>query len=119
MLNQFLDWLDKLKDMDIVRFFSQFFTEEKLGPFFQWFQGSMTGQTYGDRAKQLIVYAALIALATLVIDQVVYWTDPAQRERARRNYEWFMGGMRSIGESARTVAGRIRGALGRRAGHGA
>lgn len=118
MLNQFLEWLDKLKDMDIVRFFSQFFTEEKLGPLFRWFQNSMTGQTYGDRAKQLLVYAAIFALITLAIDQVVYWTDPAQIGRARRNYEYVMGGLRSLGDSARTVAGRIRGALSRRAGHG-
>jgi hypothetical protein len=108
-MNQFLDTLNNMKDMPIVRFFSQFFTEARLAPMVGSMKARLAGGTGGSLAKELLVWAIVLAIGTFIIDQVFYWTSPGQVERARENWHGFTSGVQSIGVSARLLADRARG----------
>lgn len=108
-MNQYLDTLNKMKDLPIVRFFSQFFTEQRLAPLVGDMKARMAGGTGGGLAKELLIWAVLLALGTFIIDQVFYWTSPGQVEQAKASWRSFTSGVQSIGVSARLLADRARG----------
>jgi hypothetical protein len=107
-MTQLLGMLDKMKDLDIVRFFSQFFTQEKLAPWFSWFQNATGGRTYGVAAKTMLLYAAILAVVVFVIDQAFYLTHPAKIETTRRRWYAIEDGFMSLGDNAKAVTRRVR-----------
>ena len=107
-MNQILGILEKMKDLDIVRFFSQFFTQEKLSPWFSWFKDATGSGNYANTAKMLLLYAAILALAAFVIDQAFYLTHPLQIEVTKRRYHAIESSIFSLGDNAKAVARRIR-----------
>ena len=110
-MNEFLQSLEKLKDAQIVRFFSQFFTEGSLSPLFSRFKAGLALHSPGALAKELILWAVALALGTLLIDQVFYWTKPGQVERARGTWQSISAGAASFGAGVKTLATRIKGAF--------
>ncbi len=106
-MNVILEYLDKLKELDIVKFFSQFFTQEHLAPWMD----RLRGATEGDSAASgqgLLVWAIIIAVAIFAVDQAFYLTHPDQRELTRRRWRAIEEGVGALGESARTLLGRAR-----------
>lgn len=108
-MNQLLDTLNKMKDMQIVRFFSQFFTEARLSPLVSRLKERAAAGTVGGLAKELFVWAVILALGAFVIDQVFYWTSPGQVEQAKDTWRNFSAGVADLGVSARTIFQRIKG----------
>lgn len=107
-MNAFLQLLDKMKDMDIVKFFSRFFTQATLSPWLHRLQGATAGGDYSASAKHLLLWAAIIAVGIFVIDQVFYLTHPTQRELTRRRWRAIEDGVGALGVSTRTLFGRAR-----------
>ena len=60
-MNAFLQMLDKFKDMDIVKFFARFFTQDTMSPWVHKLQGAAAGGSYEATAKSLLVWAVIIA----------------------------------------------------------
>jgi hypothetical protein len=114
-MNQILESLNKMKDLQIVRFFSQFFTEEKLGPLLKSFTGDGNGPGSGVVTK-LVVWAIVLAVGTFVIDQVFFWTSPGQVERAKTNWKNFTLSMSNLSASAQVLYERAKGLIGKREG---
>ena len=96
-MNQFIDSLERMKDMPIVRFFSQFFTENRLSPLLGRFTAGLEAHSPGSMAKELFIWAILLALGTFIIDQAFYWTKPGQIERARSTWQGIASGATSVG----------------------
>jgi hypothetical protein len=107
-MTEFLDALNKMKDMQIVRFFSQFFTQEKLAPILGQYKDQMAGGG-GGLAKELVIWAIILAVGVFIIDQVFYWTSPGQLEQARGTWNSFTGGVANLGASARVLIDRAKG----------
>jgi hypothetical protein len=110
-LTEFLQSLEKMKDAPIVRFFSQFFTEGSLSPLFTRFKAGLALRSPGALAKELILWAVLLALGTFLIDQAFYWTKPGQVERARGTWQSISTGVASFGVGVKALATRIKGAF--------
>jgi hypothetical protein len=108
-MTQFLDTLEKMKGMQIVRFFSQFFSEERLSPIFNQMKARAASGTVGGLAKELVVWAIVLALGAFIIDQIFYWTNPGQVEQAKGTWRSFSAGVADLGVSARTLFERARG----------
>ena len=113
-MNEFLQSLEKMKDAPIVRFFSQFFTEDRLSPLFGRFKAGLGERSPGALAKELIIWAVVLALGTLIIDQVFYWTKPGQVERARGTWQSISAGVSSFGEGVKTLVNRIKNVFGKK-----
>jgi hypothetical protein len=108
-MNELLQSLDKMKDMQIVRFFSQFFTEEKVSPLLGQVKSRIAGGTGGNLVHELILWAVFLAVGTFIIDQVFYWTSPGQIEEAKNTWKNFTAGVANLGTSARILVERARG----------
>lgn len=106
-MNAFLEFLDKIKDLNIVKLFARFFTQENFSPWLHRLQGAGHG-AYGASAKSMLVWAIIIAIAIFVIDQIFYLTHPDQRDLSRRRWRAIEEGVGALGVSARTLIGRAR-----------
>lgn len=85
-MDELLKSLDGMKEMQIVRFFARFFTEERLSPLFNQYKERVLGDP-GGLAGELILWAVLLAVGVFLIDQAFHWTAPGQLEQARLT--WF------------------------------
>lgn len=113
-MTEFLQSLEKLKDLQIVRFFSQFFTEEKLAPIFGQYKDRVGGGTGTSLAHELLVWAIVLAIGTFVIDQIFYWTSPGQIDQARDSWYAFKTGTASLGSRIKELYHNLRTRTGNR-----
>jgi hypothetical protein len=111
---QFLESLDKMKDLPIVRFFSQFFTENKLAPLLARFHNGLAISSPGALAKEMFIWAIVLAFIVFIVDQVFYWTKPGQIERARGTWLSIASFASDVGRGARSLAVRAKGLVERR-----
>lgn len=79
-----MDEFSWLYDIGFIRWISGFFTEEKLGPIFRWFNNQLSGRTPAQIAGKLFWWAVVLVLLAGIIDQAVYWTRRDQQSKARR-----------------------------------
>ena len=110
-MDQYLQSLEKMKDMPIVRFFSQFFTQSKLSPLIAHFRAGLAVKTPGALAQELFVWAVVLAVGTFAIDQIFYWTNPGQAERARDTWQSVSSGFSSFGRGVTGLIVRTRNAF--------
>ena len=107
-MNAFLELLDKIKDMDIVKFFARFFTQENFSPWLHRLQDNTGAGSYSAQAKGLLVWAVIIAVGIFIIDQAFYLAHPDQRDLSRRRWRAVEEGVGALGVSARMLIGRAR-----------
>lgn len=107
-MNTFLEFLDKIKDLNIVKLFAGFFTQENVAPWLHRLQGAAGNGDYSASAKSMLVWAIIIAVAIFVIDQIFYLTHPDQRNLSRRRWRAIEEGVGALGVSARTLVARAR-----------
>lgn len=107
-MNEFIQSIERMKDMPIVRFFSQFFDEQSLSPLFGRFDAGLTGRSPGALARELVIWAIVLALGTFIIDQVFYWTKPGKIEQARDTLQNIKEGTISFGQGVKSLALRVK-----------
>jgi hypothetical protein len=105
-MNQFIAALDKMKDIQLVRFFSRFFSGESLSNLFGRFQNSP-----GGLAGRLLLWAVILALGVFLIDQAFYWTKPGRLEQARGTWHGIAAGAASAWKGTKALAIRTKSAL--------
>lgn len=107
-MTEYLEMLDKMKDLQIVRFFSRFFTESSLSPLFGDLKDRAADGTVGSLAKELIVWAVILALGAFIIDQAFYWTRPGQLEQARETWQGVKDGAANVYDGVRSLISRVK-----------
>lgn len=112
-MDQYLQTLERMKDMPIVRFFSQFFSQSRLSPLFGHFKNALSLKSPGALAKELFFWAVLLALVTFAIDQAFYWTKPGQAERAKDTWYGISTRVSSFSRGVKGLASRAKGSGGR------
>jgi hypothetical protein len=105
-MNPFLDTLDKMKNMDLVRFFSQFFPGDSFSKLLDRFVGSSSGL-----AGRLLLWAVVLALGVFLIDQAFYWTKPGKLEHARGTWRGIASGAAAAWAGTKSLALRAKTAL--------
>lgn len=111
---EFLESLERMKDLPIVRFFSQFFAEDRLAPLAARFQNGLSLSSPGALAKELLLWAIVLAFVVFAVDQVFFWTKPGQIQRARGTWLSIASFATDVGRSARTLALRAKNCVERR-----
>jgi hypothetical protein len=107
-MDQYLQSLEKLKDLPIVRFFSRFFSEDRLSSLLSDLNAGLERSTPSALAKELLIWAVVLALVTFAIDQAFYWTKPGQLDRARDTWQSLSAGAVSFGRGVKSLALRAR-----------
>jgi hypothetical protein len=79
-----MDEFSWMYDIGFIRWLSQFFSEDRLGPVFAWFRRQLEGETPSQMAGKLFGWAIALAALVAVIDQIMYWTRRDQQSKARR-----------------------------------
>jgi hypothetical protein len=108
-MDQYLQTLERMKDMPIVRFFSQFFSQPRLSPLVDHFRNALALKTPGSLAKELFFWAVVLALVTFAVDQAFYWTKPGQVERAKDTWTGISLRLSSFGRGVKGIASRAKG----------
>ncbi len=78
------------------------------------FNFGMAAGSPGALAKELFLWAVVLALGVFAVDQAFYWTKPGQLERARSTWASIAAFAHKAGRGARSLADRAIGAMERR-----
>jgi hypothetical protein len=111
-MEAFLKSLEQLKELQIVRFISQFFTEEQLSPIVNQYKQRVAGDPAG-LARDLLLWAVLLALVTFAVDQAFYWTQPGRVAQARESWYAFTEGAGRAWDRTKDLARRVASGAGR------
>jgi hypothetical protein len=108
-MNQFIDALDKMKNMELVRFFAQFFSGDGLSKLFGRFINSS-----GGLAGRLLLWAVVLALGVFLVDQAFYWSKPGRLEHARGTWRGIASGAASAWAGTKSLALRVKSVFSRK-----
>ena len=117
-MDKLLQSLDQFKDLPVVKLFARFFSEQSLSPIIDRYRDRVLGNP-GGFAKELLLWAVVLALVTFAVDQAFYWSKPGRVEQARESWYAFVEGAgRAFDQAKGFVARLASGAQGRGHGHG-
>ncbi len=114
-MDKLLQSLDQFKDLPIVKIFAGLFSEKSLAPLIAKYKDRVM-ENPGGLAKELLVWAIILALLVFIVDQAIYWSKPGRIYEARESWLAFADGVKAAFRRVKAFVGGL--ASGGRRGYG-
>ncbi len=114
-MDKLLQSLDQFKDLPIVKIFAGLFSERSLAPLIAKYKDRVV-ENSGGLARELLLWAILLALVVFLVDQAFYWSKPGRLYEARESWLAFAQGTRNAFRRVKGFVGSL--ASGGRRGYG-